>query len=294
MTKPSPLRVAFVAVSTALVLAIAVVGSALATRAIHLEAAAAEVAGSAAALTIEIGGLALLLDRARLERRAVGLTLERRDIARFLTGGALGVALVVATFGLAVTFAGGRITVATRSQWPHPETFFAQLGTFALRCTFEETVFRAGLVGVLALAFGRATSLGVPALLFAAAHAWNPGASVASVANTALAALVLGALFLFPQRAAGAAPSLAAPTGFHLAWNFSLAAVLGVTVSGGSGARAHFLAVSIPADRWSGGAYGIEASPATTATFGIAAAVLGALLCRRAAAFSAGDEAHRE
>lgn len=268
--RPSRRRVAVVVVAGMLAMTAAIVGSALASRFVH--GSAAGLARTATAFVIELVLLAAIVRYARLDPKSVGLGLERRDAPRFAFGALLGVVAIVSTLGVAALAGGFHVTLAPRAQWPLLSSFALQLVSTTIGATFEEAAFRAGLVGVLALAFRREIAIAIPAVLFGVAHAGNHGASVYSVANTAIAALVLSGLFLLPTRD-GDPPSLAASTGFHLTWNFALAAVLGLVVSGGA-TSARFIDVEMPAGAWSGGAYGIEASPATTITYGLGAAVL--------------------
>ena len=276
---PSRRRVVVVVVAGLLAVAAAIVGSAFASRFVH--GSAAGLARTATAFVIEVVLLSAIVRYARLDAKSIGLALERRDAARFAFGALLGVGAIVATLGVAALAGGFHLSVAPRAHWPLVSSFAVQLVSTSIGATFEEVAFRAGLVGVLALFFRREGAIAVPALLFGLAHAGNEGASVYSTANTVIAALVLSGLFLLPTRN-GDAPSLAASTGFHIAWNFALAAVLGLVVSGGA-TSARFVDVKLPAGAWSGGAYGIEASPATTLTYGIGAAVLLGMVLRRRA-----------
>jgi len=270
LAPPSRRRVAVVVVLGLFAVTAAIVGSSMASRLVH--GALGGQARTATAFVIEVVLLGAIVRFARLDGRAIGLGLERRDAKRLATGALLGVLAVVATLAVAALAGGVHVAIAPRAHWPLASSFAAQLAGTALGASFEEVAFRAGLVGVLALAFRREIAVGVPAVLFGLAHAGNHGASAVSVANTAIAALVLEGLFLLPTRN-GDAPSLAASTGFHLTWNFLLAAVLGLAVSGGA-TSARFVDVTMPSGAWSGGAYGIEASPATTVTYGLGAAVL--------------------
>lgn len=260
----------------------AIVGSTLASRFVH--GSSAGLARTATAFVIEVVLLTSIVRYARIDAASIGLRLERRLAGRFALGAALGVLAIVATLGVAALAGGVHFRIAPRAHWPLVSSFALQLASSAIGATFEEVAFRAGLVGVLALAFRRETAVAIPAALFGLAHAGNQGASIYSVANTAIAALVLSGLFLLPTRGDGTngAPSLAACTGFHVTWNFALAAVLGLVVSGGA-TSARFVDVTMPPGVWSGGAYGIEASPATTLTYGLGAAVLLGMVLRRRA-----------
>jgi membrane protease YdiL (CAAX protease family) len=272
-----------VVVAGLLAVTAAIVGSTLASR--FVRGSSAGLARTATAFVIEVVLLTSIVRYARIDAASIGLRLERRFVGRFALGAALGVLAIAATLSIAALAGGVHFRIAPRAHWPLVSSFAVQLASTAIGATFEEVAFRAGLVGVLALAFRRELAVAIPAALFGLAHAGNQGASIYSIANTAIAALVLSGLFLLPTRGDGATrepPSLAACTGFHVTWNFALAAVLGLVVSGGA-TSARFVDVTMPAGVWSGGAYGIEASPATTLAYGLGAAVLlGVVLRRRA------------
>lgn len=265
-----------VVVAGLLTVTAAIVGSSLSSRLVH--GAAAGLARTVTAFLIEVVLLGTIVRYARLDSTRIGLGFARRDAARFGAGAALGLLAIAATLAIAALAGGVHVALAPRAHWPLVSSFALQLAGTSFGATFEEVAFRAGLVGVLALAFRREVAVAIPAVLFGLAHAGNHGASVVSVANTVVAALVLEGLFLLPTRD-GHAPSLAASAGFHVAWNFALSAVLGLVVSGGA-TSARFVDVDMPAGAWSGGAYGIEASPATTITYGLGAAVLLGMLFR--------------
>jgi membrane protease YdiL (CAAX protease family) len=269
-------RAAVVVVAGLFAFTAAIVASITAARVVH--GAAADLARTATAFVVELVLLGAIVRFARLDAKSIGLGLERRDAARFGAGVLLGVVAIVATVSVIAVASGVHVAIAPRAQWPLVRSFALQLFATAFGAAFEEVAFRAALVGVLALAVRREIAIAIPAVLFGLAHAGNHGATVYSIANTAIAALVLEALFLLPTRD-GRPPSLAASTGFHLVWNFAVAAVLGLVVSGG-GTSSHFVDVSIAAGVWSGGAYGIEASPATTVTYGLGAAVALAMVFR--------------
>jgi membrane protease YdiL (CAAX protease family) len=280
---PAPIasrrRVVVVTVAGLLAVVVAVVVSTFTAR--LARGGVANLVQTATIFVVDAALLLAIVRRARLDARAIGLGLEGRDMLRFFGGAAFGVAMIALTLGIAAIFGGCHVAIAPRAHWPLASSFALHFASTSFQATFEEVAFRAGLVGVIALAFRREIAIAVPALLFGLAHAGNQGASIYSIANTVIAALVFEGLFLLPTlaRRDGRAPSLATSSGFHIAWNFALAAILGATVSGGA-SSARFLEVTIPAGTWSGGAYGIEASPATTITYGIAAAVLLAAVVR--------------
>lgn len=107
-------------------------------------------------------------------------------------------------------------------------------------------VGRVGARGALAFA-ALATSL-----LFGVLHLANPGAGFVSTANIVLAGLFFAGTYV-------ATGSLAIPIGLHIAWNFALAGVYGLPVSG-LGAGGSLLAVESVGDAAvTGGGFGPEA-----------------------------------
>ena len=273
---PSGRRAAVVVVAGLFAFTAAIIASITVSR--FVPGAASGVARTATAFVVELLLLGAIVRFGRLDARSIGLGLERRDAARFGAGALLGVVAIVSTLAVTALAAGIHVAIAPRAQWPLAPGFALKLAATAFGVTFEEVAFRAALVGVLALAVRREIAIGVPAVLFGLAHAGNHGATVYSIANTTIAALLLEGLFLLPTRD-GRPPSLAASTAFHFVWNFAVAAVLGLVVSGGA-TSSHFIDVTIPEGAWAGGAYGIEASPATTITFGLGAAVALAMVFR--------------
>lgn len=159
---------------------------------------------------------------------------------------------------------------------------------FAFQAAYEELLFRAialGLFGILVmwvvrllvacapspgrslsrkawLASGTAASA-VVAFAFAFSHATNPGASALSLANIALAGVLLGLVAWIDGDVWGA-------WSLHLFWNFSLA-VCGLPVSGIRIGGVGPLAGAVPG-QFSGGRFGPEASLPNT--LGLLAAII--------------------
>ncbi|MBX3188348.1 MAG: CPBP family intramembrane metalloprotease [Labilithrix sp.] len=276
-SRPTRGRVLLVVLANLFAVVVAVVVSTIAPRALRSSEGAAEIVRSGLVVGVHAALLLLAVRLGKLDRVRVGLAFSRGDLRGLAAGATLAVATVIATFAIAGALGKIHVSVAPRAEWPTKAMLGGKLFGTTVRSAFEEIAFRAGLVGVLGLAFRRGVSLGVPALLFGLAHAGNQGATPVAVANTAIAAVVLGGLFLLGR---GGAPSLAACTAFHATWNFAIGSVLGGAVSGGAGATRLFTCV-IDSPTWSGGAYGIEASPATTLVYGALAAWVLLRLSRR-------------
>jgi hypothetical protein len=84
---------------------------------------------------------------------------------------------------------------------------------------------RALLIRLLWRALGPVPAFAVSAVVFAALHLANPGATVLAGATMAVAGLMFCALFALTGR-------IWVPIGLHLAWNFAQGYLFGATVSG--------------------------------------------------------------
>lgn len=130
----------------------------------------------------------------------------------------------------------------------------------------EEIIFRGVPLVLLALAFGRWPALIGLALLFAVAHASNPGATPLGLANIALAGVWLALAFFAPG-------GIWTAFGAHLGWNGTLAA-LDAPVSG-LPFRIPWIDFAPGGPAWvTGGLFGPEGGIVATLTIAVASAVL--------------------
>lgn len=204
----------------------------------------------------------------------LGLTRRGRPGWGALADAGAGVASALLAFGIAWAAGGYVVSAATPSAaWP---ALFAVALAVLAGSAFEEIAFRGALVGPLAGLMPPALAMLIPGVLFALAHAGNDSASAAGILNIVLAGLLLGLLFLDAPFAGGARSIVFCST-WHFGWNFAVG-LLGVPVSGNVPDAP--LVTSQPLDgTWSGGAFGLEASPATSVVW-LAASI--ALLVRHA------------
>ena len=128
---------------------------------------------------------------------------------------------------------------------------------FAIETGLEEWLFRGYAYRALRERWSWATVAGATSVGFGALHLWNPHVGLAGLVNTFL----LGFAFAAAVEACGTLwPAIAA----HGAWNFTMAVVLGLPVSGNTVDGVLDLSVTGPA--WlTGGSYGPEGSWMLTA-----------------------------
>jgi len=123
---------------------------------------------------------------------------------------------------------------------------------FAIETGLEEWLFRGYAYRALRERWSWATVAGATSAGFGALHLWNPHVELAGLVNTFL----LGFAFAATVEACGTLwPAIAA----HCAWNFTMAMVLGLPVSGSTVDGVLDLSVTGP-DWLTGGSYGPEGS----------------------------------
>ncbi|MGZ8412558.1 MAG: CPBP family intramembrane glutamic endopeptidase [Gemmatirosa sp.] len=187
-----------------------------------------------------------------IERRgwsAVGLGHEALRPRVLAVAGALGAAAVGVP---ALLMLGGGVLRAVPapdgSWWGNAGALLVALAPAAL---FEEVLLRGYPFLVLREAGGPAVALVVTSAVFGVLHLQNPGATFASVTVVALAGVFLGGVLL-------ATGSLWAAFAAHLAWNWTLAALLHAAVSGLPFATPDYQVVDAGPDWLTGGAWGPE------------------------------------
>lgn len=184
-----------------------------------------------------------------IERRTPDELKADRAVPEGIAGLLLGLVLfstvMVVLWAIGVYHPGGRGTTH-------------QLATgFALAITagfLEEIMFCGLLFRLSAKILGTWGALLFTAILFGAAHAANPGATVGSSLAIALeAGILLGAAYAATTR-------LWLPIGLHIGWNFTEGSLFGMSVSGGT-MSGGLLQRSLNGPRvFTGGEFGPEAS----------------------------------
>jgi len=121
----------------------------------------------------------------------------------------------------------------------------------------EELLFRGYAFQLLVRTMGEFAAVLPVAVLFGIAHIGNQGVTPLAIVNTIAWGVLLGYAFLLTR-------SLWLPIGLHFGWNGAMP-LLGVNLSGFTmGVPGYALHWSM-GDAWSGGRYGFEGNPMTTA-----------------------------
>jgi membrane protease YdiL (CAAX protease family) len=210
-------------------------------------------AGWAALLAAGVAGVwaILVVWRGRLPE-SIGLARVSLRPSSLALGTLAGVATVVVAVELATI---GGLRIGTGPAPYHPAFWRLGVGVvaFFLSCAVQDVVFLCGLVACLAARLRRWQAVGIVTALFLALHLGQPNATIVSSAVTGVFFVVLAALFYW----SGRYPSLAAPVGFHTAWNICIPLVFGLPLTGHASAWA--LIPHHGGDQlWLGGTYGAE------------------------------------
>jgi hypothetical protein len=207
---------------------------------------------------------------------ALGLPGGRPAARDTVAGTGLGLA-VAGVVLVAVAVAGGvswSWSGATAGEWVMEGG--RSLAWLALPAAAEEVLVRGYPLRVLAAVAGPAVGVCLTSGVFALLHAGNPGLGATGFASIVAAGLFLGALVVRTG-------SLWWAVGAHLGWNWGLAFLADVPLSGLEVVDAPGLESAVHGPAWlSGGAFGVEGS--VLATLGLLAgtgAVLGTERLRR-------------
>ena len=197
----------------------------------------------------------------------------RSALPGLVVGAGLGLGMMTILMGLLVaTGAYGLAWVGAAPAWPG-------LSLAVQAAVTEELWMRALLFRLVWRAAGPVPAFVVAALVFAALHLANPGATPLAGATVTTAGLMFCALYALTGR-------LWVPIGLHVAWNFAQGYLFGAAVSGGDlGGSAAVSTARRGAPAWlTGGTFGPEASVFALVLVG-AVTVTTLMLARRAGRF---------
>lgn len=227
-----------------------------------------QLAGLIGACALALGCYALAV---RLgEGRAAGELAPRSAPAELVTGGLLGLAMMIVL--MSTLAASGAYDITLLGAAPA----WSGIGLAVQAAVTEELWMRALLFRLLWRAFGPVPAFAACAAVFAALHLANPGANPLAGASVAVAGVMFCALYALTGR-------LWVPIGVHTTWNLAQGYLFGAAVSGGDlGGSVAVSTARAGAPTWlTGGTFGPEASVvALVLVTGVTIAVL-ALVGRR-------------
>lgn len=106
--------------------------------------------------------------------------------------------------------------------------FLAYFIAFFIQSTSEEVLVRGILTRVLCDRFGRNVAILLPSVFFGLLHLGNEGVTIFSTLNTILVGIFFAKLLFYKE-------NIVLTSGVHAGWNFSMAMIYGLNVSGFSG-----------------------------------------------------------
>jgi uncharacterized protein len=227
---------------------------------------------SVTAVAAVLAGAALLRFVDARPVAALGAGVSRQTGPHVLLGLGIGAAaLCIAVIGIAAAGALRFVPDSgTAATWI--VTVLAQALVFSIAAFAEEAVFRGYPFQVLVRLAGPVMAVILSAVVFALAHGANPEVGALALVNIGLAGILLGTAYLRTL-------SLWFATALHMAWNWTMATLFDLPVSGIAlfDTPLYDAHVSGPV-WWTGGSFGPEGG--VVGTLGFAAALLMVLRVR--------------
>lgn len=181
--------------------------------------------------------------------------LDRRAARPRVLAGGFAIGALALALPAAVLLALGWLDVREAAEGSSMRIAVLALVAFAPAAMLEELALRGYVFSVLRETWGWRPALVVLSVLFGLAHVANPGATAQAIAIVSLAGVFLGMVLL-------ATGSLYAAWTAHLAWNWTLVAVLHTEVSGIPVPVADYRVVDAGPDWATGGSWGPEGGAA--------------------------------
>ncbi|MGQ0813703.1 MAG: lysostaphin resistance A-like protein [Gemmatimonadota bacterium] len=172
-----------------------------------------------------IAGLLLLRALERRPGAALGFPLVRSAWRQLVIGTALGVSGLFAACALLVVVGALRFAPDSGSFVPWLRGMLGMLALLLVPAAAEEALFRGYPFQKLVEGFGAPIATVVASVAFAIAHADNPSAGGFALLNICAAGVLLSVAYLTTS-------SLWFATGVHVGWNWAMAALLDLPVSG--------------------------------------------------------------
>ena len=233
----------------------------LAVAGVHFEGRGRMLA-TAVSLVVAVG-LGVLLLR-RMDHRpagALGFALTRAAWRESLLG--LGIGVGALTLGVLILLVAGKLgfgpDTGTLGSWS--TVVGADLALLAIAAASEEALFRGYPFQVIAQRFGPVAATVVGSVAFAWAHDANPSVSIFALVNIFLAGVLLSIAYLKTC-------SLWFATGVHLGWNWAMASLFDLPVSGITFFDTPLYEPVVGGPQWfTGGAFGPEGGLVGTVAF---------------------------
>lgn len=189
---------------------------------------------------------------------ALGFALDRAALREIAVGFAIGAVLIgVATGWMALTGA-VRWTSQTGTLAGYAFELLRALAFFWVAAAAEEALVRGYPFQALVEGIGAWPAIGLSSLLFSALHGGNPHVGILALANIFLAGVLLAVAYLRTR-------SLWFATALHAGWNWTMATLLDLPVSGLDAFDTPFYTGrETGVDWWTGGTFGPEAGIAGT------------------------------
>lgn len=157
--------------------------------------------------------------------RALGIAPTRHALRQTARGMALGVGMIVVAVALMLLTRDLMFGSDAGSFADAAAVVLGSLGALALPAAAEEAIFRGYPIQVIARAGGAPLAILTTSAAFAAVHADNPAVGPLALTNILLAGVLLGVVYMKTA-------SLWAATALHLGWNWAMAGLFDMPVSG--------------------------------------------------------------
>lgn len=191
--------------------------------------------------------------------RALGLTLHNRWSRDLIFGSMAGSLSLILAVLIAIAGKGLHLSVSANLAWfPIIRAIGGLAVLFFVAALAEEAAYRGYPLQTLTRAKLITLAIVLTSVPFALIHWKNPGATIVSTLNTALAGVWLGVAYLKTR-------SLWFPLGIHWSWNLVQGPMFGLAVSGLNLSSHTVLHATDKGPAWlTGGRYGIEGGVACT------------------------------
>lgn len=219
------------------------------------------------AIAATLAGALLLRILDRRPAGALGIAWTPRTVAELGIGMAIGVGAIGAAAALLAVLGFVRYTGDAGTAGALAVTLGKDLGILAVAAYAEEALFRGYGFQALVRGFGAVPATLFASGLFALAHAGNPNVGTLALVNIFLAGVLLSVAYLRTE-------SLWFATAVHLGWNWGMASLLDLPVSGLTLETPLYEPVVRGPEWITGGAFGPESGIVGTLAFGGALAVI--------------------